>query len=344
MKNNFYRRDPQKALSGMVGLSLEERGVYNTVIDLLYTTWRPLEDNRHFIANWCGCAVQKLNPILKRLIAQGRLITFEEDGRTYLSDEAFEAERNRFKGASNTRSGRAEVREKSGEVDEKSAGVGENMPVLDTKHEENQSLPAKEKKRKEKKPPNPQGDQIDLRPFSEALQITAAAGCLFSELIDKIHQAQPVVDGRRRSARPDIERALRSAVQRGGAPSDIWAAVQAYYRLPASTKDGGQYAQGAVVVLNRDRWREYLPTQPNGPREPDASVAFDGPPALLASVAEHTSEEFARLWVAPCKWRESDRTLIAPNPFTAKRLRAELSVWMDKTGVNIEVSQERKAA
>lgn len=343
MKNNFYRRDPQKALSGMVGLSLEERGVYNTVIDLLYTTWRPLEDNRHFIANWCGCAVQKLNPILKRLIAQGRLITFEEDGRTYLSDEAFEAERNRFKGASNTRSGRAEVGEKSGEVEEKSAGVGENMPVLDTKHDENQSLPAKEKKRKEKKPPNPQGDQIDLRPFSEALQITAAAGCLFSELIDKIHQAQPVVDGRRRSARPDIERALRSAVQRGGAPSDIWAAVQAYYRLPASTKDGGQYAQGAVVVLNRDRWREYLPSQAAAEKS-DPIVEFEGPQALIASVAQHIDGDYARLWVAPCKWREADRTLIAPNPFTAKRLKSDLAGWLAHTGVQVEADHSRRAA
>lgn len=155
---NFYRRDPSKALSGMIGLSLEERGVYNTVLDLLYSTWRPLEDDRAFLANWCGCAVQKLNPIVRRLIEKGRLITFEEGGRTYLSDEAFEAERSAVKGPGETRSGRRQVEEKSGEVEEKSAGVGQNTGLLDTSGEEKQELVSLEKNREEKNnPPTPQG-------------------------------------------------------------------------------------------------------------------------------------------------------------------------------------------
>jgi hypothetical protein len=155
---NFYRRDPSKALSGMIGLTLEERGVYNTVLDLLYSTWRPLEDDRPFLANWCGCAVQKLNPIIRRLIEKGRLITFTEGGRTYLSDEAFEAERAKVKGDAPTRSGRALVGEKSGEVGEKSAGVGQNTGLLETESTEKQSVTALEKNREEKKdPPTPQG-------------------------------------------------------------------------------------------------------------------------------------------------------------------------------------------
>lgn len=152
---NFYRRDPSKALSGMIGLSLEERGVYNTVLDLLYSTWRPVEDDRRFIANWCGCAVQKLNPIINRLVERGRLITFVEGGRTYLSDEAFEVERAKVKGAVQTRSGRAEVGEKSGEVGEKSAGVGKNPGLLDSESEEKQSVGALEKNREEKSTPLP---------------------------------------------------------------------------------------------------------------------------------------------------------------------------------------------
>jgi hypothetical protein len=152
---NFYRRDPSKALSGMIGLTLEERGVYNTVLDLLYSTWRPLEDDRAFLANWCGCAVQKLNPIVRRLIEKGRLITFEEGGRNYLSDEAFEAERATVKGASDTRSGRAQVGGKSGEVEEKSAGVGQNPALLDGSTEEKQPVTALEKSREEKNTPLP---------------------------------------------------------------------------------------------------------------------------------------------------------------------------------------------
>lgn len=121
---------------------LEERGVYNTVLDMLYQTWRPLEDDRRYIANWCGCAVQKLNPIIARLLERGRLITFEEGGRTYISDEAFEAERKAVKGGAGTRSGRAQVAEKSGEVEEKSASVGQNSELLGTKTTEKQSIRA----------------------------------------------------------------------------------------------------------------------------------------------------------------------------------------------------------
>lgn len=156
-RENFYRRNPSDALAGMMGMTLEERGVYNTVIDLLYSTWRPVEDSRSFIAGWCGCAVQKLNPIIDRLIARKKLIRFEEDGCFYLSNQRFEAERSDVKGSQNTRSGRGKSTEKSGEVgeksasvEEKSAGVEENPPVLDTDVEENQPVTALEKSREDK--------------------------------------------------------------------------------------------------------------------------------------------------------------------------------------------------
>jgi len=192
---NFYRRDPSKALSGMIGLSLEERGVYNTVLDLLYSTWRPLEDDRPFLANWCGCAVQKLNPIVRRLIEKGRLVTFTEGGRTYLSDEHFEAERAKVKGASDTRSGRANVGEKSGEVGEKSEGVGQNTGLLDAETAQNQCDAALDKSREEKKdPPTPQGGRRKPR-------TTIPEGFPTEDLIvtmqDEARQAGANVDMRR---------------------------------------------------------------------------------------------------------------------------------------------------
>jgi hypothetical protein len=67
------------------------------------------------------------------------------------------------------------------------------------------------------------------------------------------------VDGRRKASRPDVARALRAALRRGGEASEILAACQRFYQLPASTKDGGKFANGAAVILNEDRWRDYLP-------------------------------------------------------------------------------------
>lgn len=107
-------------------------GVYNTIIDLLYLTWRPVEDNRAYIAGHCGCAVQKLNPLITKLIAAGKLVRFEDDGQGYISNPAFERERASVKGVT-TRSGRGKVEEKSGGVGEKSAGVGKNPLAVWTK-------------------------------------------------------------------------------------------------------------------------------------------------------------------------------------------------------------------
>lgn len=148
-RENFYRRDPGAALAGMAGMSLEERGVYNTIIDLLYLTWRPVEDSPAYIAGHCGCAVQKLNPLLRRLIDAGKLIRFEENGRSYISNGHFENERAAVKGASDTRSGRGGVGKKSASVEEKSPGVEKNPPTCDNEGEEKQPLTPLEKSRED---------------------------------------------------------------------------------------------------------------------------------------------------------------------------------------------------
>lgn len=149
-RENFYRRDPGAALAGMAGMSLEERGVYNTIIDLLYLTWRPVEDNRAYIAGHCGCAVQKLNPLINRLIAAGKLVRFEEGGQAYISNPKFEAERKDVKGATKTRSGRAVVDEKSPGVGEKSAGVEENPHTCQSEGEQKQPVTGLDKSREDK--------------------------------------------------------------------------------------------------------------------------------------------------------------------------------------------------
>jgi hypothetical protein len=70
---------------------------------------------------------------------------------------------------------------------------------------------------------------------------------------------QPVIGGKRRSPKPDVLKATKGALARSGRPEDIRAGCRAYYALPDCTKDGGAYAKGAAVLLNADRWREYLP-------------------------------------------------------------------------------------
>lgn len=87
-------------------------------------------------------------------------------------------------------------------------------------------------------------------------------------LAEQIFLLQPLIEGRRRSTRPDVTTALDAAIKRGGAPNEILVACQAFYRLPASTKEGGRFANGAAVILRGDRWRDFLPTPEPPPAPP----------------------------------------------------------------------------
>ena len=49
----WYLRDPNAALTGMASLTLEERGAYNTVLDLIYAHDGAVDDNDRFLAGWC---------------------------------------------------------------------------------------------------------------------------------------------------------------------------------------------------------------------------------------------------------------------------------------------------
>lgn len=185
-KENFYRRDPMACLNGMMGLSMDEKCVYNVVLDLLYSTWRPLEDNRAFIAPFVGCAVQKLNPIIARLIEKSKLIRFEENGVWYLSNDRFEAERDEVRGKGNFRSGRREVREKSGRS---RTEVPTSPPTCPNNDEESQKVVLLEEIREEKKRAPAQEPAPDLNAlgWSEATALLTTAGGLSAA------RAKPVI-------------------------------------------------------------------------------------------------------------------------------------------------------
>ena len=77
-KLKWYKRDPDAALAGMMELTLEERGAYNTVLDLVYSRAGDLPDDLRFIAGWLRVDVRVWKRIRKRLIECGKL--FVDDG------------------------------------------------------------------------------------------------------------------------------------------------------------------------------------------------------------------------------------------------------------------------
>lgn len=201
-------------------------------------------------------------------------------------------------------------------------------------------LPTKPEPEPEKeRTPSPQGGEVDLTRFSKALLVAADAGCGFDLLLDRLHKIQPVCEGRRKSTIPDVDRALRAALKRGGMPSAIWAAVQNFYALPSSTKDDGQYASGAAVVLNKDRWKEFAAPAVGAKVAAVPAATFDGPADLRAAIVRIKDEDYARRWLDHyCRWRKEDRTLLARSEVVASTLRRDLADYLADRKIRVEVA------
>ena len=88
MTRPWYRRFPDNFIAGTVGLTLEEKGAYSLVLDLMYVRGGPVPDEPRYIAGVCACSVRKWNAIRARLIDLGKLYVI--DG--YLFNERAEKE------------------------------------------------------------------------------------------------------------------------------------------------------------------------------------------------------------------------------------------------------------
>jgi hypothetical protein len=69
----WYKRDPRAALAGMRGLTLEERGAYNTILDLIYVHDGALEDDPRAICHELHCNGQRWKRLKARLLDLGKI-------------------------------------------------------------------------------------------------------------------------------------------------------------------------------------------------------------------------------------------------------------------------------
>lgn len=117
----WYKRDPDAALQGMFELSLEERGAYNTVLDLIYAKANKLPDDDRFVAGWMRVDVRVWRRIKLRLIALRKLRVdagFLRNGRADV-----EVDRAILRGLSASDAGRASAAKRWGKSDTKPNGT-----------------------------------------------------------------------------------------------------------------------------------------------------------------------------------------------------------------------------
>lgn len=77
MSQPWYRRFPDNFLGGINGMTLEEKGAYGVVIDMIYQRGGPIADEPRYIAGICNCSVRKWNAIRARLIELGKLVVID---------------------------------------------------------------------------------------------------------------------------------------------------------------------------------------------------------------------------------------------------------------------------
>lgn len=73
----WYRRFPDNFIGGTVGLTLEEKGAYSLVLDLIYVRGGPIPDEPRYIAGVCNCSVRKWQAIRAKLIELGKIVVVE---------------------------------------------------------------------------------------------------------------------------------------------------------------------------------------------------------------------------------------------------------------------------
>ena len=123
----YYRREMNAALTGMAGLTLEERGAYNTVLDLIYAHGGAINDDAKFIARNLGCDVRVWKRIRQKLIDLGKLYVDGATLRNHRADAEVQRALRKLAQASKGGISSASKRAADHEVDPTSAELSPNF-------------------------------------------------------------------------------------------------------------------------------------------------------------------------------------------------------------------------
>jgi uncharacterized protein YdaU (DUF1376 family) len=69
----WYKRDPRAALIGMMGLTLEECGAYNKILDLIYVHDGAVADDADQLCRILNCNIRTWKRIKARLLDTGKI-------------------------------------------------------------------------------------------------------------------------------------------------------------------------------------------------------------------------------------------------------------------------------
>ncbi len=92
----WYKRDPNAALTGMMELTPTERGLYNTILDLIYTHDGEMIDDETKILPWMNCRARVWRKVRARLLSLGKLYVRDGCLRNERADAEVLQSKNRY--------------------------------------------------------------------------------------------------------------------------------------------------------------------------------------------------------------------------------------------------------
>ncbi len=88
---HWHKRYHSDALTGFMSLTLEERGAYQTILDMIYDRGGPIVNNDRLLAGYMGVSVRKWAALRDTLITKGKIVI---DGEFIINERAiFEIEK-----------------------------------------------------------------------------------------------------------------------------------------------------------------------------------------------------------------------------------------------------------
>jgi len=225
-KLRWYKRDPHAALDGMMELTLEERGAYNTVLDLIYARDGAVADDMRFLAGWCRCDIRVWKRIRERLLSLGKL--YLADGMLRNSRADAEVDKGLLRIASSEEAGRASARKRSG-------AINNNNDLASTAAER------------------------DLQPITTTTTKEKNSAALPREMVDQAFDRFWASYPRREGTSPKkpAKAKFEAFVRKGIDPEVIIAGAKRYADECARLRTEPRYVKMPTTWLNAEAWNDH---------------------------------------------------------------------------------------
>lgn len=302
----WHARNHQDALDGMLMLSLEERGAYNTALDLIYIRSGPIPDNARWLSGYMGVSLRRWSVIRASLLVKGKLYEINVNGVPSLMNQraAIEIE-NAAKLSRNFSESGAKGGRKSAELRTK---PNENNGPAQATLQATVKLKDIDTDTEKKSPPSP---------------LWGASESTLSQSYDRAFAAYPETG--RATTTPDTARKAWAEVAKAVDPEALISAVQAFAASPFAKADAGKRVPSFQKWLKQGRYTAWIAAT-------DAS-AFQGPAELRREAIAEKGEGWVKAYLDPCQSREG--VLLPKTTFALEKLQKEIPHLLRAHGVTV---------